>query len=556
LVGENNSGKSSLLSAIYTALGKRRPLIDDLWRDANGQIAASAQIDIFFSPPVGTNAFSNDMRQRLVAVQREPGSTREMVGIRTTLKPSSEGVLLLENRVFLQPLSNDWVEAPAPPFQGRVLELVQAHMIDASRDLVAEMGNQTSAWGRVLSDLKIPDLPDLANAQLDPAGKRALEQDLRLISERVRQASPVLTQLHDDLKAMANTQASVGNVALVALPLRIEELAKTIEILLQQSNAAQLPLRFHGLGSRSLAALLVFRTMCVLKIGADHGVKPHLITLLEEPEAHLHPHAITALIATIAQLPGQRILSTHSPTLVADVTPACVRILRRDSNSISVTSLGPDTPKKMEQFRRFFGRPFGEMFFARLAVLGDGVTERNALPILVGLALRIDPAALGVTFIDSKSMSNHRQLNPILSALHELRIPWLCYADNDTAGIEALTKLVDPSTGNPLAVGHPNVVLVQGTKQIEQMLIDADYRVEITQLASDVGQQADTDPLRRQFLAAQKGWAAEVVALKAKAAGKPAPQQLSPLIEAIRIKLGMPTPAPTVAAPSTPAATP
>jgi putative ATP-dependent endonuclease of the OLD family len=540
LVGENNSGKSSLLLALATALGSRRASNDDLYRDATGQVSPTAVIDVFVAPPFPTVAFSDDIRQRLIAVQREPGSDRETVGIRTILQPSGEGSLLTAKHHFLQPSSSgEWIESPAPGFQPRILKLLDAHMLDASRDLLSEMGAQTSAWGRVLSDLKIPDLPDTAFGELDPLGRRALEQALSEVSSQLRDASPVLKRLQEDLKGLARTQATVGNVNLVPLPLRVDELGKTIEVIFFQKDSAELPLRFHGLGSRSLAALLVFSTMCVLKLGQDQGIQPHLLTLLEEPEAHLHPHAVAALLSTIDGLPGQRIVATHSTTLVAETSPPSVRLLRRRAGGVSVSNLGKASPRKLEHFRRFFGRPFGEVFFARLVVLGDGIAERDALPVLVGMALGADAWGEGISFVNCESMSNHQRLNPLLAALHELGIPWLCFADNDEDGGRALTQLRDPATGTPLSPTHPSVVIPTGTKQIEQILIDADYREEITEVASNDGVAANDDHARLLFLVSNKSWAPQAIALKAKEAGKTAPPQLATLVAAIRGKLGI-----------------
>jgi putative ATP-dependent endonuclease of OLD family len=266
------------------------------------------------------------------------------------------------------------------------------------------------------------------------------------------------------------------------------------------------------------------------------------MTLLEEPEAHLHPHAVTALISTIEGLPGQRIVASHSTTLVAEVAPMSIRILRRTPLGIEVSSLPPASLKRMEQFRRFFGRPYGETFFARLVVFGDGVAERDALPILVSMAIGVDPVGLGVTFVACSPMNDHLRVNPIIDALHSLRIPWLCFADNDPAGVMALMNLADPATGKALSLDHPAVVAIKGTKQIEQLLIDAGFGKEISEVASECGQSAADDEGRLRFLISNKGWAAQAVALKAKEAGRKAPPQLDPLIQAICRVLGRPEP--------------
>ena len=538
LVGENNAGKSSILLAIATALGRRRPVGDDLRRRKNGLTAKSATIDIFVSPPPQKDVFTDTMRQRLLAVQREVGTGRETLAFRTTIRPSGEGSWLSSERRFLQPSldGSSWVES-AILFQPRVLDLFDAHVLDAARDLVAETNTLTSSWGRVLSDLQIPDLPDRSDATLDPLGRRGLEEDIKLVSARVRSASPVLSQLQRDLKLITSAQATVSNVELTPLPLRLDELARTMEVVLFQRESADLPLRFHGLGSRSLAALLVFRTMCELRVGADQGLRPWLLTLLEEPEAHLHPQAVAALPAVINGVPGQRVIATHSATLVAEVPPNSLRLLRRTDQGVVVTSVADMTQREMEKFRRFFGRPFGEIFFARLVVLGDGATERNALPTLVEMGLGTSPAGQGIAFVDCESMSNHPVLNHVLLALHKLGIQWICFSDNDDAGKAALGKLKDPESGRPLTQSHPAVVMVTGTKRIEQLLIDADYREEIATLATENGAASSNDDDLLDFLRRSKPWAAEAVALRAKAAGRTCPTQLDPLIGAIKLQL-------------------
>lgn len=541
LVGENNAGKSSVLLALDTALGRRRASTDDLYRSNNSAVAESATIDVFLSPPTGRTAFTDDIAQRLLSVHRLPGSSTDVVAIRTVLQRSAEGSLLVEKRMFLQPDGDNWIESRTP-FQPRVLELVDTHLLDASRDLLNEMAAQTSPWGRVLSDLRIPVLPDLEQGGRDPHGLQAIEEELEGLANRVRAASPVLSQLQSDLGRMADTQAGIARVDLAPLPHRVEDLGRAMEIVLHQNHSVGLPLRFHGSGSRSLAALLVFKTMCTLRSGADRGVRPHLLTLLEEPEAHLHPQAVAALVRTIASLPGQHIVSTHSASLVAEVSPLCLRILRRCSDGIRVSEIKTMRMDRAEQFRRFFGRPFGEIVFARLAILGDGVGEQNTLPALIRMALSADPSALGIAFVDCKSMSDHTHVNRVLRVLHDLGIPWIYFADNDESGLADLSRARDPATNLPLTEEHPSVATLHGTRQIEQLLIDAGYGDEITALALEYETIASDDSARLRFLCDHKAWASEQVALRACASGKAPPPQLGQLTSVIRTALGITAP--------------
>jgi putative ATP-dependent endonuclease of OLD family len=534
LVGENNAGKTSVLRALAVAFGARRAGRDDLRRGPDGSAVGPATIDIYLSPSDGTE-FDEPTRQRLArGVQRHShGERAEVAAFRTILAPSDEGAQLTAERKFLQPgQKGGWVESPTA-FRSAVLDLVAVHLLDASRDLMEELGSRGSAWGRIVADLEVSDLPARPDGSEDPLGRVGLEQDLQAIALRVREASPVLSQLEKDLGGLAVSQTTVGGVELVALPPRVEELARTIEVVIKQRDATVLPLRFHGLGSRSLASLLVFQTLCSLRVGADQGLRPQLLTLMEEPEAHLHPQAVVALRAMIEKLPGQQLITTHSPQLVAEVAPRSVRLVRRSRVGTSIVSLPPQTAKKIAQFRRFVERPLGEIFFARLVVFGDGTAERNTLPVLLAPLLGCDPGGMGITFVDTEGMEDPK-VSKVIEALEDLQIPWLVYADNDGSGAQALASIT--VAGAPLDFTHSNVV-TSGFKQMEQMLIDAGYDVEIEAVAVENDKSIGDTLTPLKFLCGGKGWAAEAVARKAVAAGRDAPSPVKVLAEAIHQRI-------------------
>lgn len=523
LVGENNSGKTSILYALWSALGSRRPIDDDLHRSVDGMLAEEASVDIWIVPASDNDRFSTELRQQLLHVQRDPNTDIDTLGIRITFKSSREGHFLSTRRSFLQP--NDervWVPAEAPALPSHLMNHLEANLLYASRDLDAERANRTSLWGRVLADLQIEQTThDKSESRIE------LEEALRGIAQRIREASPVLKALGADLAELVEAQTSVGRVELQPVPPRLEDLARTAEVEFHQKDQPVMPLRFQGLGSRSLATMLVFKTLAQFRLGADSGFDPQPITLLEEPEAHLHPQAISALQSLLDRLPGQRIVSTHSPQLVAYVDPQFVRIVRRSRNSIRVLKLPPETAKEIGQFRRYVERPFGEILFAKAIVLCDGSTERCVLPILLDRYLNRHPAGLGISFIDCESM-NREQSRFIVQAAHNLELPWVLFTDRDDAGELALGSIDHPETGNKLT-SESTEVIMSGRRQIEQLLIDAGYINEIEKVANDNRIEIFSNKKPHlKFLKRNKPWAAEQVAIEAVKAKRSLP---GPIIE-------------------------
>ena len=284
--------------------------------------------------------------------------------------------------------------------------------------------------------------------------------------------------------------------------------------------------------------MLVFQTLAKYRLGADSGFTPHLLTLLEEPEAHLHPQAVFALRTLLDRLPGQRIVSTHSSQLVADADPRSVRLIRRSAESITIVGLPPETARRVAQFRRFVERPFGEIVFARAIVLCDGSTERYVLPILLADHFKCNPAGLGVSFVDCESMNKpHTQM--IIRAAHDLDLPWLAFADNDAAGRFALSNITHPATGEALTSDSDEVVM-SGQKQIEQLLIDAGYIEEVEHVAAENDLPLGTGANRHlDFLTKQKPWAAERVAVQAMEARRPIPESVVALARKLQALPGI-----------------
>jgi putative ATP-dependent endonuclease of OLD family len=545
LVGENNSGKSSLLLAIATACGSRKASTDDLYRAGDGSSAREATVDLLIRSI--ESEFREEVGQRLAANSGSGPRPGEWTGVRTTLTATREGPLLATRRSFLQwdPRRGDWIDT-ANIIGEKVLELVTSQLVEASRDLTAELSSRTSDWGRVLTDLGV-----------GAEDRRVLEAELEGLAGRLHEASPIFGTLRSQLSKIAQAQSGVDEVNLQALPVRLEELAQSVEVIVASGGRSGLPLRYQGLGSRSLAALMVFHALCEVRVGADQGIRPHILTLLEEPEAHLHPQAQAAVRRLVTDLPGQVVVATHSTVLIAEADPRSVRVLRAADPGAIVHVLKKETAKKIGVFRRYVERPHGELFFARLVVFVDGTAERTALPVMLEPLLGKDPAGAGVTFVELEGMNSER-CEKAIDAMEELGgIPWLVFVDNDEDGLAAIDG-VKGSDGEALDPGHDQVV-VSGRKQLEQLVLDAGYHAEVQEIANvyspwglederhgqsrlpDIS-EAGADGQYLEFLAANKGWVAEHVARRAVRNGQAMPAPIVILATRIRNALGIAEP--------------
>lgn len=544
LVGENNTGKSSLLLAIDTACGGRRSTVDDLLKKEDGTRAKESVIDIIFHSKEDT--FNEFVVPHLQFYDSSSTENSERSGIRTKLQESNEGPALVTTRSFLQWNQEEkkWNDTSINPTR-QVMELFTTNYIKEARDLAEDLNRKTSDWGRVLSNLDI-NIEQTAH----------LEEQLFEISKQINESSPTIKTMTNYLEKITTYQSGIDSINLEPIPTTIEEIVHSIDVTITKNNR-KLPMRYQGLGSRNLAYLIVYRSLLELKIGFDQGIRPHVITLLEEPEAHLHPQAQISVRRLIEELPGQTIMSTHSNVLIGEMHPSSIRVMRSTQKGPKTQTIDIDSAKKIAVFRRYVERPLGEIFFARLVVFVEGTAERISLPVLLEPVLGSNPSGKGITFIAIKD-TNNEQLENAVSALETLGdIPWLVFVDNDRDGWKVIEGLKGRDNKH-LDENHYQVIS-SGKKQLEQMFIDAGFHQEIHYVANTYLPRDDRDPkyieygkLRLKdfnkeadnaeylkFLSKNKGWVGELIAKEAVKNHQAMPEPIHKLADAINRELNL-----------------
>ena len=453
LVGRNNAGKSRVLRALGLALGGLAAELDDL--TVGGETPAVIDVIVAPAPPTSDaaeDAFDMVIGQRLgsgvQATREEP--LRERFGWRTTIQRSAEG---LGARSEMNVLTfDDGQQNWLLPRNGAAMSrdqrsLFAADLVETRRDLVEELTRRGSPIRRVLSDLEVAD-----------AKRNDLENQLADLSAQIVGSSATLGALRKSLQDLERLVGSIGSPALNPLPVRLEELARSVAIDLD-AGGGPLPIRLHGAGARSLASLQVQGVLYDRRLGQDGpSTRPHPLTLVEEPEAHLHPQAHFDLAELLTSLMGQVVASTHSSHLVTSVEPRAIRLIRQEGAVSTVIDLGSQPGDsathralrssthgaEMEKLKRLVERPFGELLFASAIVIGDGATERAFLPLAIRHALR--SKGHGVCVIDPGSMKSDLARAAIKFA-RLVDIPWLLFSDSDGPGRADANALITDLAG-------------------------------------------------------------------------------------------------------------
>ena len=490
VIGANNAGKTSFLDALFAAIGAGRKLlsVDDVRlepAEATAPKTREIMIDVKLQPvgddgkvldayPAGS--FWTGLWGTLgIAVDAE---FKEFTPIRTTLKWSAvKGEYMME-RKFLKEWRDfgDWTNAAVHDrlVSAAQMEPIALHYVDAKRDLDDDLRRPGSFWRRLTEDL------GLSATDID-----AMEVTLSEINQMIVDKSEILKHLKENLAGLQKVVSSdSGGVDIAPVARKLRDLSKGVDVSFSTTGAQSFPLARHGMGTRSLASLLVFRAFASWrnKQATKGGDKVHSILGLEEPESHLHPQAQRSLFSHIKQIPGQRIVSTHSPYFAGQAQLEELRLFMKKGGDTIVTRIDLTPLTDTNDVRKLQETVIdtrGDILFSRGVVLFEGQTEEQALPIWAQEYWGSTIHELGFCFV----RTNGTDYFPFIWLAKALSIPWYVFADGEEQPVKDLDSALK-KVGEKDSTSHPNVIVHPKGKNFESQLIDEGYMTEI-ELALD-----------------------------------------------------------------------
>src|ERR1700735_3262825 len=331
LLGENASGKTSLINAISKALGQDRAFSFDDFHDPSAAIEIVLTVSDFDTPQKAalSDSITFGAQQQL------------RVGVRVSWDAANESVDILHGFP-----GTAWKRST--PDQRKVLAII---WLFSSRDpdKLLSFFVSNSIVRRLTHASPIPAAASKTAQAIEPisAGLGTDPEMRKLLDAAAKRLSSLIPGVN----------AGAFGVELSVLTER--DLLKELAILLDYGGSKlRVPDQSSGLGQLSIFSF-------ALELASNSS---NALILVDEPEISIHPHAQRALVRALRKLENQSIIATHSSNILERVDPRKVaRLHRRANDVVAVTPRGLQD-RDAVALARYSTPETAEAFFARKVI--------------------------------------------------------------------------------------------------------------------------------------------------------------------------------------------
>lgn len=340
LIGPNNAGKSAILDAIKIVLSGRsgqqnsRFVESDIHlptpeSDPRSQQPPSVEIQI--EEPKALDWGEELYAELSEALYLNLDQNRRMIDCKVVYEWNEDRENFQTVWQFLNSERNVISEQRQGSRLSRFFNYLPIFWLDPLRDARTDFRTGNSLWTRLLEGIQIPETVE-----------KAVLSELSKLDQKIITANPQLAEIVGTITEASNVSINdePGCVKLSALPQSIREILSRVGILMRNDGTQPwFPLLNQGQGLQSLAVIFLLKAYVQQRLEQNEETNIEPIFAIEEPEAHLHPHAVRSLWSRLRHLPGQKVFTTHSPYFVQDVELPNLKLVRLEKNLTTICSV-------------------------------------------------------------------------------------------------------------------------------------------------------------------------------------------------------------------------
>lgn len=337
LIGENNTGKTSVLDILRLCLNKRNYNIFseyDYFGNLFEDVVESDGISIVFTfkerrPSEWNEHITRDLStifQPFIDKYNETMLYQIHLRVYSIYNPTTK-----EFDLGYECLNNDNQKVTSSTeVINKLLKYNPIFYLKALRDVNENFSSNSLMWGKFLKKIKFSD------------------EDLIDLKKNIESLNADIISKDANLSSLVNSMNSIdkildfqgGNsIEVNALPIKSWDLLSKAQLLLKSSEGFSLPLEKYGQGTQSISIILLYKSYIEIMLEKMYTKYSEAILTLEEPEAHLHPQAIKAFEFNLKNIDSQKIITTHSPYFLQNIDLRSIRLLRKSNGESIISSI-------------------------------------------------------------------------------------------------------------------------------------------------------------------------------------------------------------------------
>lgn len=482
LIGENNSGKTTILDALRLAFSYGKQ-----WRD----IYVSADDD-FYIDKNDLGAKENDIELHLYFKIQRPEEAGIFIDL-LAINDEGNQELQLHFRYFIQEKNGvkkircrAWGgENEGQLINPEVLELIYYIYLGALRDAVQQL---RPVRGNRLGELYIKLITD--EEEQDALAQRVRsvlnnDTDWRNLIE----SGKVKVNEHLDELSIKGKEQTVEIDFLpwefrkIVESLRIQMPVFSKSVLENEDDQRYFELSQNGLGYNNL--IYIATVLGDLKRKKELEKEAYIALLIEEPEAHLHPQLQNIFFNYLNKLNKsgfQIFVTSHSPTITAKADLDSLIVLQEQEDKIFALSIKKtnldDSNKKY--LRKFLDVTKSQLFFSNGVILVEGISEALLLPVfskIMGDEYDIEKNGIEVVNLNGVAFEHFAKLFNAETPASRLNCRCAILTDDDRTEDEEISSRAEKAKA--LENGLLKVELAEKTFEYELFKENKDILLEI-----------------------------------------------------------------------------
>lgn len=336
-----------------------------------------------------------------------------------------------------------WIANPGGLTENCSSLLPQFYFVPAVKDAQDESKiTQSTSLGKLITDLTnriVTSNPKFAQVkeQLDGLKKFLNRSDGGKDEQRLQE----IIDLEKSLSDTISENIPDSKVEIEILTPELIDLFKETKITIDDCIPTSIDSKGHGLQRALIFSYIraYAKLLNEIKVG-DTIQKRNFVLAVEEPELFLHPNGQRKMMNVLKEISqnDQIIICSHSSFFVDMFHYSKLALIKRDGRgpSYSVQYTGDifedDDQKKSFRYLSYFDISRSELFFARKVILVEGDTEKQIIPYWASKLMiadkRFDFSANNICITDCGGKTN---FTAFMKVLNNLRIPYIVIHDID-----------------------------------------------------------------------------------------------------------------------------